>query len=1067
MDAPSRRIITGSFHPELEEALLADLEARAAADPLAEIPVVVPTNLLRLRLSRELAGRAGGHANVRFVTLKDLAATLAPPPLSGERAPLPRGADLILVRRLLADGVARGGYFEAIDDRPGLARALLETIRDLKEARFTPDSFAEAARVAGLSLARRGKVAGLSRVFQEYERLLAAERWADTADVMAEAARRASSDRPELLLYGFYDLNALQKHLVASYASDPCATVYFPYVAVDAFRYAAATLDWFLESGFARTDLGGDARPVPLPREVHMVSSPGEAREAREDVRRLVAILREREASGGERGDETAFQDAAVLLRTTGDYGQLFADELANVTPNPYLDAPPPILRQRAARAFFKLAEIVRSEFGRTEVIEFLSLADLASVDDGELPVASWNRAAMAAGITRGADAWTAKLDSLVERLDRARSDRPLDADVAELRGAAASLSPLIDSLVRPLASLPGRATIRGFVDALGAVYTDLTRPGEERRAFLERLEALAALSPVAGVIGFEYFVELVRRHLDEPAERAARFGVGGPSVLNLMAARGLRFPVVILPGLVEKRFPMPRRQDPILLDAERLRLNGACGEDPLRRLPTSETGAEEELLFRLAVSSASEVLIESFPRLDPATGRPRVPSFFVLDTLSALDGRDCDYEDLEASPRVDRVPLSRRFPESRRTALTREEFDGCSVLAALSSGDAGEIAYLVNAEGPLSRGLAMEETRWSRAGFTEYDGVARSKESRAAIEALTGIGRGGTAAGAAVSATALEEYARCPFRFFMHHVLHIAPPEEPEEAFELSPRDRGRLYHTVLERFLRGACRDGRLPLSLNELETLRKTAADVALGGWSVAGFRGARELEVAGLSLNLAFWLFSEVREGSAYVPAYFESSFGLEDERSEDAATAARLDVVAAGDVALAFRGRIDRIDVDGKRGLARVIDYKTGAAERRKKAKEGEQAPLLDAGRRLQLPIYVLAARAMLDAAGSSTTVESAEYRYVRTHGPTTSLCVGAEEIDERAGDLRTALGLIVKGIAEGMFFPYPEDQNCKHCDYREACGVTALALASMKYGDPRAGFFTEGLQKIK
>ena len=55
------------------------------------------------------------------------------------------------------------------------------------------------------------------------------------------------------------------------------------------------------------------------------------------------------------------------------------------------------------------------------------------------------------------------------------------------------------------------------------------------------------------------------------------------------------------------------------------------------------------------------------------------------------------------------------------------------------------------------------------------------------------------------MSATSLEEYATCPFRFFMHHVLGLEPVDEPEEPLELSPLDRGRLYHAVLE----GSCAD------------------------------------------------------------------------------------------------------------------------------------------------------------------------------------------------------------------------------------------------------------------
>lgn len=127
-------LLTGAFHPALEDVLLSDLAEHARREPGAPALVVVPTNLLGLRLSRRLAERAGRHAGLRFMTLKDLAARHAPVPLPGGRALLPHGGDEVALRRVLDAGAAAGGHFEPIADRPGFARALLSTFRDLKEA---------------------------------------------------------------------------------------------------------------------------------------------------------------------------------------------------------------------------------------------------------------------------------------------------------------------------------------------------------------------------------------------------------------------------------------------------------------------------------------------------------------------------------------------------------------------------------------------------------------------------------------------------------------------------------------------------------------------------------------------------------------------------------------------------------------------------------------------------------------------------------------------------------------------------------------------------------------------
>jgi RecB family exonuclease len=531
--------------------------------------------------------------------------------------------------------------------------------------------------------------------------------------------------------------------------------------------------------------------------------------------------------------------------------------------------------------------------------------------------------------------------------------------------------------------------------------------------------------------------------------------------VLNVMSARGLRFPVVVVPGLVEREFPLRRRQDPVLLDSQRARLNEAQGDDPLRALPIRSAGIDEErLLFRLAAEAAADTLVVSFPRLDPATARPRVASAFLLRLLEELTGDRHDYDALERSERVTRIPLSRRFPLVRREALTREEFDGASIVRAAESDSLEEIAYLVHAAGPLPERLDMEEERWGKPFFTRYDGVLR-KGALAAASELSGYTREGRP-GKAVSATSLEEYATCPFRFLMHHVLGLEPTEEPEEELELSALDRGQLYHAVLEDFLRELKSDG-VQLSRESRDALFRTSRRlVESGPWSLLGYEGARLLVLQKLETDLALWLTEEIRDESDLAPSHFEVRFGgeIRDRDDADLSTEDAVPFDALGGVHVEFGGRIDRIDVstDGRR--ARVIDYKTGRHPGRKKR-------VIYRGKRLQLPIYLLAARMLLGSRHEGIDVESAEYRYVGARGADASLALGSALLDERVDDLRKAVGLIIReGIASGMFFPYPEEPTCKNCDYAEACTSAAVALAEMKNGDRKAEFFTGALAEI-
>src|SRR5262249_39972584 len=75
-------------------------------------------------------------------------------------------------------------------------------------------------------------------------------------------------------------------------------------------------------------------------------------------------------------------------------------------------------------------------------------------------------------------------------------------------------------------------------------------------------------------------------------------------------------------------------------------------------------------------------------------------------------------------------------------------------------------------------------------------------------------------------SATALETWATCPFRYFLRQVLHVRPLDERAEADDINALDRGSYVHAVLERFV-----DEGLP-SDGDAEPVVEALADEPLG-------------------------------------------------------------------------------------------------------------------------------------------------------------------------------------------------------------------------------------------
>ena len=84
-------------------------------------------------------------------------------------------------------------------------------------------------------------------------------------------------------------------------------------------------------------------------------------------------------------------------------------------------------------------------------------------------------------------------------------------------------------------------------------------------------------------------------------------------------------------PGLAERVVPQRPREDPLLLDDARRRDRCAA------LVRQDERGAAERLLLKIAIGAATERLYLSYPRLDVAETRARVPSFYALD----VDARD------------------------------------------------------------------------------------------------------------------------------------------------------------------------------------------------------------------------------------------------------------------------------------------------------------------------------------------------------------------------------------------------------------------------------------------
>ena len=392
----------------------------------------------------------------------------------------------------------------------------------------------------------------------------------------------------------------------------------------------------------------------------------------------------------------------------------------------------------------------------------------------------------------------------------------------------------------------------------------------------------------------------------------------------------------------------------------------------------------------------------------------------------------------------------------------------------------------------PTSPGCVAEE-RWSLA--ENILAAVRLIADRSQVDSFgPGEGMFQTAAGLAAlqqrfgpeciySATALERYAQCPFRFFMEEVLRLEPPEEFE--LEEDEAERGRWTHQILaEVHRRVNQRLGRAasPTELEEPEwqTLLHQVIEAAFAHKPPEPVRAAMQ-EVH--RRRIRQWLADYRRCHQNYdqdtqwadftqkpKPSYFEVAFGrATSANTEQTGLGEPLPAGAYPPLELTLprptevdlpkvriSGRIDRIDLGRVAGqmVFNILDYKTGQAgwpSSKKGAKNLQEA--LQRGTLVQLPLYVLAARQVI-LADQQAQPWFAGYWRIQAAGRKSPLS-GFVAARIKDGSLRpteewkyihiTTLHTVfrlVGAIRGGQFPVFNPDPNCtRNCPWKTACRI--------------------------
>ena len=562
---------------------------------------------------------------------------------------------------------------------------------------------------------------------------------------------------------------------------------------------------------------------------------------------------------------------------------------------------------------------------------------------------------------------------------------------------------------------------MEALVDAFTRTFRRLVATSPEAELALGALGRLREIGAVDVVVPLEEFWTLLEAALAAPSTAGAGPAAGRVFVGELGSALGIDFALTILPGLVEGGFPAAPRQDPILLDAERGRLAGL----PL----AAEARGLERVRFGLAVGSGARRVVLTYPRIDAESGRPRVPSFLVLELLESVTGQRHDFDTLAEFPGWRTVPLHPAPPGAHARPLDEREWLVTRALAARPEPEA-----LLEQLPGARRGLAAIRSREGTDALTVYDGL---------------LGHGVDLGTMPLAPTALERYASCPFRFLLERVYRLEAVEEPDRILMMDPRDRGDLVHAVLEATFRALSDRTALPLTRQGLEAAHEVLDAAFATACADAERRGLTGLpalwagEQARLRQELRSALEAEADDPAGWRPARFEVAFGIEGREG----TSAPLVYELPDGTTLGIRGRIDRIDVSADGRRARVLDYKTG------RLRSPRTPDRLARGRALQLPFYRLAAETLLATEGTAS-VDEAQYYHVIGPDAGTRVRFTRTGWETRRADFDRALMTIIGGIRAGRFFQRPGACSRGPCAFDLACGAERGRWAEAKRADP-------------
>ncbi|MDA2923108.1 PD-(D/E)XK nuclease family protein [Acidobacteria bacterium AH-259-L09] len=993
------------------------------------------------------------------------------------------GAEAVASRCLFRSREEKGlSYFEPVAGMPGFTRALARTLLDLRLERVNSSSLASSGPPGP----------DLSTLLLLFQEELKSQSFADLARLYSLAADAAREGKGYLLslpvvLLDVAPRSKLEREFygaMLSRAPQVLAVVgAHDKVAIGNLErvldVTGEPIDESVTTGSSLDRLRHyllSAKEIPSGEpdgSFEFFSAPSEGRECVEIARRILQAAEQ----------DVVFDEIAVLLPNPGLYQPQLEDAFRRAGIPGYFTRGA-VRPDPAGRAFLTLMACVTESLSASSFAEYLSFGQLppleesgapptkeapwitptdelqmifkaeipetgaatessetANETDSERVIAGtlrtprhWEKLLVDAAVIGGKDRWVRRLKGLEAELAlKFRSVDEEDARKEFLQGQLSRLKNLRDfalPVIEFLDSLPDEARWGEWLDHLRQLAAMTLRSAESVLGVLAELEPMENVGPVGLAEVQEVLSERLTFLRVEPPER--RYGRVFVGTIQEAAARS--FEIVFLPGLAEGIFPRKVFEDPLLLDEYRVVLSSelATRKDKLE---------EERLLLHIAVGAASHRLVASYPRMDLVQGRARVPSLYALELLRAAEGRLPDLKQIEKrAAETSSSRLGWPAPPETNQAIDAAEFD-LATLDPLLFGRNGDITgkgnFLLEVNPSLGRSLRARYKRW-RMPWSDDDGIVASKDpaTRRILEKHRLSSR-------SYSPTALQLFAACPYRFFLHGIQGLQPREEAVAIEQMDPLTRGSLFHAVQYELFRRLQAEDLLPMTPGQLDRIieiveavldqleseyRELLAPAIPQIWKT---------EIEDLRVDLGAWMREVVRKDQQWKPIHFEYSFGLPLQEGRDSRSTEKEAVILDG---VRLRGVIDLVEKNEEQESLRVTDHKTGKTPWPRPGFVGK-------GEVLQPLLYALAAEKLLEV-----SVTSGRLYYCTQRGAFSHYDI------EISGEALQEIGQVTQSIDQAIeagFLPAaPRRDACRYCDFRAICGPYEELRVTRKHAGP-------------